>query len=115
MLRLVVLHERRNYEAWRLVEVYNHPEPAFRVEVATIEPLAPWRWILLAAIGSVDRVEDSRRVIEQLRSTSGQMASGALIEYARLPSGSVVSCDLPVIVQSVRIASGVPMRRSPYA
>jgi hypothetical protein len=58
MLRLVVLYERGNHQAWRLVEVYNHPEPAFWIEIATIESLATRHRILLTEVGSVDRVED---------------------------------------------------------
>jgi hypothetical protein len=76
----VILDEGGHDECGGLVEVYDDPQVSTRIEIAAIETLATWNWVLLALVRNADGVKDRRSVPGHLRPAVLQMADGAPIE-----------------------------------
>jgi hypothetical protein len=76
----MILSKGGNNKAGGLSEVYNHPEPSQSVEITPKKTLAARRWIIFSRIGSRHRLENRRHVVQHLRSASGEVALGSLVE-----------------------------------
>jgi hypothetical protein len=74
------LDEGGHDERGVLVEVYDDPQVSTRIEIAAIETLATWSWILLTLVRKADGVQDRCSVLDHLRPAALQMADGALVE-----------------------------------
>jgi hypothetical protein len=74
-------------EAGRLVEVYDHPQPAPGLQVATVVALAAWRDVFFAEVWPADGVQDGIQMAQHLRAAPLEVAHGALVEHDHAPVG----------------------------
>ena len=82
-----MLDECGHNEAGRLVEVYDHPQPAPGLQVATVEALAAWRDVFFAEVWAADGVQDGIQMAQHLRTAPLEVAHGALVERDHAPVG----------------------------
>lgn len=76
----MILDEGGYHEGRRLAEVYNHPQPPPRIEIAAIEPLTPRRRIVFMDVRTTYSVEHCLLMAEHLWSPPGEVALGPCIE-----------------------------------
>jgi hypothetical protein len=67
------LDERGHDPRGDFVEVYDDPEPALRIKVAAIEPLATSTWVIRAVVRPRDGRQNRCDVSEHRRSRDRQM------------------------------------------
>lgn len=80
VLGVILLHKCGDYEGRGLVEVYDDPQPAPRIEITAIEALPAGRVVIEANVRPIDGVEDRSDDLQHLRPLPSEVASGALVE-----------------------------------
>jgi hypothetical protein len=63
-----------------VIEVYDHPQPPSGIDVSPIEMLAARDCVISAMVGMGDGAEDQFVLVYELRTTQGQVQTGAGVE-----------------------------------